>query len=104
MQANIGDGGTRWAAHEASTGQAPEIPQIEAGAYLLDALRDLGFASIVGMGALVSVSWAEIAGYMQATAGISDGWEARLVRRMSGAYIEWMKRGENPLCKPPREP
>lgn len=100
MHASVKEMGTRWQQHEAQAGQAPAVPQIEAGSYLLAAFVELGCATPTGFG-LAPLAFAEIRAFGELTGDIVEGWEAILVRRMSLAYIAEMKRGEGPLAKPP---
>ena len=55
--------------------------------YLLDAMRELGWASTGGMGPTV-LPWSEIAAYGKATAQRFVPWETRALRAMSAAFID----------------
>ena len=90
----------RWQRHEAATGQAPELPPLQSGQYLVDALAELRFADSF-QGGLRSVSWTEIKAYGELTEAISEPWEARMLKGMSEAYVTGRSLGKQPLAKPP---
>lgn len=84
--------------------QEPPIWDSLGGDYLLHALKRIGFYSTFGEGRCV-LTWAEIHAFAQATQAVSEPWEMEALRRMSGAYLGGLHRGENPFgIQPGEEP
>ena len=52
---------------------------------------------------LEPLRWSEIDAYGRSTGVLTEPWEMQAVRDMSVAYLDGLKRGENPLGKPPWE-
>ena len=81
-------------------GQQPEFSPTLGADYLLDALKDIGWVSNTGFGAQ-PILWSEIDAFSRGTAAISEPWEMRALRNMSGAYIDGNKLGEGVFAEFP---
>jgi hypothetical protein len=82
-------------------GEALYMPPIEPEhGYLIDTLLDAGPASPAGMG-MSQLSWLELQAWQHGTGIGLDPWEARLIRALSGAYVQECRRAEAPDALPP---
>ena len=68
--------------------------------HITDRLTELGLVGSNGMGA-VPLSWAEIASWRQLTGVPIEPWEARLLRRLSAAYLAESRAAESETSPPP---
>lgn len=81
-------------------GLEPDFPPLDAGHHLLGYLWDVGPVTGGDMGA-APLSWQEMASW-QAQTGIElQPWEARLLRRLSGDYLEAHHAARAPDCPAP---
>lgn len=80
-------------------GRSVRLPAITAGAYIWRAFVELGMAE-AGL-TLAPLSWAEIRAAAWASDGEIGPWEARLLRRMSSAYVGGRQVGRDPFAIPP---
>lgn len=78
------------------------LVEIEAGAYLLDIMQQLGPIRSVGMGLMVP-DWQEITAFASAFRLPLEAWEFRLLRRMCTGYLREFSAGKEPLSMPPIE-
>ncbi|WCK26654.1 phage tail assembly chaperone [Agrobacterium pusense] len=78
------------------------MPDLEAGEYLLDALKELGPIRSNGMG-LGAPDWQELVAFASANDLALQPWEFRLIRKMAAAYLSGFNSGEEPLSIPPME-
>lgn len=76
---------------------------LDAGEYLLHLLLEAGPFQYDAMGNAIQLSWADIAAYSRMTGELNEPWEARLIFRMSGAYIKGTKEGTDPFSIAPLE-
>lgn len=81
-------------------GKQPNIPEPDAGGYLLQAFFEAGAFVITGMGR-VPLDWPTLHAYAQATGAISEPWEYQALTRMSRAYLEEIEAAKNPLRREP---
>lgn len=79
----------------------PNVP--EGGAYLVDAMNDLGPLRQTSESGLRAADWPEIAAFIAATQDITEHWEAKALHRMCGAYFSGFTVGEKPLGKEPMQ-
>lgn len=78
---------------------APQLPPNPAP-HLTDRLIEIGLSEAAGMGA-GPLSWQTIAAWQRLTAVPLEPWEARLLRRLSVAYLAEGRRAEDETCPPP---
>jgi len=76
------------------------LPELDEGAYLVEAMLVLGPIRSDGMGTRPA-DWSEIAAFAQATGRVSEHWESEALHAMCGGYADELRRGENPLSIPP---
>lgn len=81
-------------------GKQPNIPEPEAGGYLLQAFFQAGAFTITGMGR-VPLDWPVLRPFAEATGAISERWEYEALIRMSRAYLEEIEAAKNPLRREP---
>jgi hypothetical protein len=84
------------------SGVIPPMPELEAGEYLLDALKELGPIRSNGMG-LGTPDWQELVAFASANDLALQPWEFRLIRKMASAYLSGFNSGKEPLSIPPIE-
>jgi hypothetical protein len=77
------------------TYKTPPLPEIETGEYLCAAFLALNAGELL--------TWTEIHAYSQLCGGISEPWEAEIIRGMSSDYLAGRKLGEDPFSIPPYE-
>lgn len=75
------------------------MPMVDAGGYLVRAFQEIGRLSI-GF-SLAPLTWAEIDAYARLTGEIKEPFEAKIIRRMSEAYLEGFRAGEDEFSIPP---
>lgn len=78
------------------------LPELDAGAYIVNALVEAGPTIFDGMGER-PLSWVDIDAYARATGGDWQPWELRAVFGMSRAYLAGKQAGKEPLAVPPTE-
>lgn len=78
----------------------PDLPQVEAGHYLVDYLMEIGPVASAGMGS-DRIAFAEIGKWMELTGFNLASWEVRLLRRLSGEYAGESSRATAHDCPPP---
>ncbi|WP_249740705.1 hypothetical protein [Agrobacterium rubi] len=78
------------------------MPEMEAGEYLLDTLKELGPIRSNGMG-LVTPDWQEIVAFATANGLALHPWEFRTLKKMASAYLHGFNSGKEPLSIPPME-
>lgn len=76
--------------------------KIEAGAYLLDAVQELGPIRSTGMG-LTTPDWKELVAFASANGLSFAPWEFRTIRKMCAAYLREYRAGEDPFCIAPAD-
>lgn len=78
------------------------LPELEAGAYLVEAMLRLGPVRSDGMGDRPA-DWPEIDAFARLTARITEPWEAELLHDMCAAYAAERAKGENVLTIAPMD-
>jgi hypothetical protein len=68
--------------------------------HITDRLIEIGLTQAAGMGA-VPLSWLEINAWCERTAVDLEPWEARLIRRLSAAYLAERRKADVETCPPP---
>jgi len=68
--------------------------------HIVERLLEMGMSQAAGMG-VAPLSWAEIVAWQVATMVRLAPWEARLIRRLSSAYIAEGRAAESENCPPP---
>jgi hypothetical protein len=68
--------------------------------HITDRLIEMGLTQAAGMGA-VPLSWGEINAWCDRTAVDLEPWEARLIRRLSAAYLAESHKADDENCPPP---
>lgn len=66
----------------------PELPNIEGGEYLLEALHEAGTFDTTESGSPVPLKWQEIAAFAQLTGSIDEPFEAKTIMDLSKAYVQ----------------
>ncbi len=77
----------------------PQMPPNPAP-HIVNRLVEMGLTEAAGMGA-VPLSWREISAWQENTCIRLEPWEARLIRKLSGAYLAEGRRAESEHCPPP---
>lgn len=80
----------------------PPMPNIEAGEYLLDTLKELGPIRSNGMG-LITPDWQELVAFASANGLRLQPWEFQTLKKMAAAYLAGFNSGKEPLSIPPME-
>lgn len=80
-----------------------DIPELEAGDYIIAALFEAGPTIPNPMGGELPLDWATVWAYSQATEKISEPWEFTVLINASQAYAEWRQIGKDFLAIPPGE-
>lgn len=94
-----GENTSRWVLAERAGGE-PDLPDIEAGDYLVEAFAELGMVSATADG-MLPIQWSEIEAFARVERLRPD--EAKLMRTMSVAYLDGRDAGMSPLGKSPME-
>jgi hypothetical protein len=68
--------------------------------HVVDRLVEMGLTEAAGMG-LAPLSWLTIDAWQRTTGVELAPWEARLIRRLSLAYLAESRRAESETCTPP---
>lgn len=68
--------------------------------HITDRLIEIGLSEAAGMGT-VPLSWREIDAWSNCTRVILQPWEARLIRKLSSAYLAENRKAEKESCPPP---
>jgi hypothetical protein len=77
------------------------MPQIEAGAHLLEILFEVGPAKPSGMGGQISIDDVDLVAW-QYNQGISlTPWEAKAIRTLSKEYAYMLGQASDASCPPP---
>lgn len=71
-----------------------------AAPHIIDRLLEIGLSEAAGMG-VVPISWTTISAWQQVSAVELDPWEARLIHRLSMAYVAEGHRAESETCPSP---
>lgn len=77
----------------------PRLPPNPAP-HITDWLIELGISEAAGMG-VGTLSWREIAAWRRETRTVIEPWEARLLRRLSAAYVAEGRKAESESCPAP---
>ena len=72
-------------------------PNIEGGAFLIEALQQMGPFTYMQSGELTSQGWAEITAFCSCSDLIETTREAQLLHGLSQEFCEGHRRGVNPL-------
>ncbi|WP_241216764.1 hypothetical protein [Sphingomonas koreensis] len=80
-------------------GVAPPMPPNPAP-HIIDWLTEIGLVGGGGMGA-IPVSWQEIVAWQSASGVRLEPWVARLIHRLSTAYVAFSRKAEEENCPPP---
>ena len=86
----------------AGRGQCLGLPEIHAGAYLIDAMREIGPMRGNGFGA-VATDWDIIGPFVEATGRLSEPWEVETLAKMCAAYTSGYNDGKNVLSIAPAD-
>lgn len=78
------------------------LPELSAGAYLVDAMMVMGPTRSNGMGE-VPADWDVILPFVSVTGRLSESWEIETLADMCRVYARGKVEGENPLSIPPVE-
>lgn len=81
-------------------GDEPELPPIEAGAYIVDLLMEIGPAH-EGMAGPVPITYRDLAAYEGVTGVPLDGFEARILRVLSIAWCAGINESRAHNAPPP---
>lgn len=68
--------------------------------HIIDWLIEIGLVGGGGMGA-APISWQEIDAWVRRTGVAIEPWVARLIRRLSSAYVAYGRKAEDENCPPP---
>ena len=80
-------------------GVTPKMPPNPAP-HIIDRLIEIGLTETAGMG-VGPLSWLAINEWQRAAYVRLTPWEAKLIRRLSIAYVAEGRRAENETCPPP---
>lgn len=69
--------------------------------YLIDACEDAGFVGQGPEGMIVPLTWGEIRDYLSVIDAVSTEWEARMLRKISIAYVDGYRHGAHPASISP---
>jgi len=81
-------------------GGEPDLPEVSGGLYLVSHLMEAGPASAAGMGP-VPLMWVDLIAWQQVAGITLAPWEAKMLRRLSGDYLEQARKAEKPDCPSP---
>lgn len=68
--------------------------------HITDRLIEIGLSEAAGMGA-VPITWREISAWRENVGVWITPWEARLLRKLSAAYLAESRKAERETCPPP---
>jgi len=87
-------------------GRPVPFVQVQACAYLLEALIEAGPVKSDGMGNRVALDWLDLKAYADLTGAVTEAWEASMLRRMSIAFANGLQEGKSAFSIAPvnREP
>lgn len=77
---------SRWEQHVATTGEPPNMPEIEEGAQVIEYLQEVG-PTLPGAMGPEPVTFAEIDAWSRTTGYDPTAWEAQTIRRLSRAFV-----------------
>lgn len=80
-----------------------QLPPAGEAAYLVGHLFEAGPLGWAGMGE-VPLAWSDLQAWQAGTGIELEAWEARALRRMSGAYVTQLQAAREPGCLPPWAP
>jgi hypothetical protein len=80
-------------------GITPQMPPNPAP-HIVERLVEIGLSEATGMSAS-PLSWREILAWQEATGVPLTPWEARLIKRLSTAYLAEGRKAESENCPPP---
>ncbi|PHQ68797.1 MAG: hypothetical protein COB97_09210 [Paracoccus sp.] len=95
-------GGESWLKRAQRLRQPLGLPDLDGGAYLLEAMFRIGPVRETGLSA-TAPDWSEIDAFARQTGRISEPWEAEVLFDMCRGYLDELRAGENPLAIPPVE-
>lgn len=95
-----GCGGESWLEQYKRLKQPLGVPQLDGGAYLLDAMFRLRPTRSNGM-AERATDWDQIEAFARVTGRISEPWEAEVLFDMCQGYLAARQAGEDPLAVAP---
>jgi hypothetical protein len=76
-------------------GRPVPFVQVQACAYLLEALIEAGPVKSDGMGNRVALDWHDLKAYADMTGAVTEAWEASMLRRMSMAFANGLQEGKS---------
>jgi hypothetical protein len=86
------------------SGGEPDLPEIPAEcSHIVSLLFEIGPTSAGGMGT-IPLTWVDIATWQRLIGVELPPWQARLLRRMSGEYLESYHAAEKQDAPPPWQP
>jgi hypothetical protein len=88
--------------HNLSKTPAPFV-DLDAGEYLLNVLMEAGAIKSAAMGGFLALDWVDLAAYASLTMADIEPWEAKLLRKMSEAFVSGMNEGTSPFSIPPAD-
>lgn len=68
--------------------------------HIIDRLVEMGLTEAAGMG-VAPISWATLHSWQQVTGIRLPAWEARMMRKLSTAYLVESRKAEAETCPPP---
>lgn len=83
-------------------GLPPPLVEIEAGDYLIEAMRELGPVRSNGM-SLTIPHWQELEAFARSNGLDLRPWEFRAIRKLCAAYLSGFNSGKEALSIPPIE-
>jgi hypothetical protein len=88
--------------HKAAKTLAPFV-ELDAGEYLLSILMEAGPIKAGPMGGPSALDWGDLRNYDYFSAGGIEHWEAKLLIRMSEAFVSGMNEGESSFSIAPAD-
>lgn len=79
---------------------AMNIPDVEPGEYLLQAMFVLGPTRATGMGE-AATDYPVIESFARSTGRLEDGWDIETMQMMCAAFCSARQAGEDPFCEEP---
>lgn len=90
----------RWDQYRAGhEGEHPPLPDTGAASYLTTLWQEVGRVSDGANGA-VALLWSEIDAFARSSGGLEQ-WEQKTLRAMSAAYIEQLRKSDDPFVRRP---
>jgi hypothetical protein len=77
--------------------------ELDAGEYLLNTLMEVGAIKSAAMGGFLALDWVDLAAYASLTMADIEPWEAKLLRKMSEAFVSGLNEGASPFSIPPAD-